>query len=111
MGRIAAGELTQRVTLLTPGEPIPDGRGYKPGPETEATYWAKVEPISGKEVLSLGQTLNTSAYRITLRDQPTIARTPKQRVRWNGETLNVQRVVNDLQQKEYVVLTCFNNGK
>jgi SPP1 family predicted phage head-tail adaptor len=113
MGRIHAGELTQRVTLITPGVPVEDEGlgGYTPGPPVEATYWAKVEPISGGELLTLGQVANYAAYRITLRDQPTISRTAKQRVRWKGETLNVQRVVNDLQQNEYVILTCFNSGK
>jgi SPP1 family predicted phage head-tail adaptor len=113
MGRIAAGELTQRITLITLGAPVPetDRGGSTPGPSVEQSFWAKVEPLSGGEVLALGQVANYSAWRITLRDQPLILRTPKQRVRWNGETLNVQRVVNDYQQKEYVILTCFNSGK
>ena len=113
MGRIAAGELTQRITLITPGPPVLETErgGSRPGPVVEQSFWAKVEPLSGGELLSLGQVANYSAWRITLRSQPFIERTAKQRVRWNGETLNVQRVVNDYQQKEYVILTCFNSGK
>lgn len=113
MGRIASGELTQRITLITPGKPVLElvRGGSLPGPSVESSFWAKVEPISGGELLTLGQVANYSAWRITLRDQPLIQRTTTQRVRWQGETLNVQRVVNDLQQKEYVILTCFNSGK
>lgn len=110
MGQLNSGQLDQRITLLTPGPPVPDGRGgQKPGtlPDTETRLWAKVRPLSGRELLELGQTNNPTAYEITLRHHPVAV---GQKVRWKSDTYNVQRVVSDT-SNEFHKLTCFSSGK
>lgn len=111
MGRIEAGKLRERVTLLTTAAPAPvaDGYGYAAtGPDTEQPLWARVRPLRVGEVLQLGQVANTQAYEITIRRRPGVA--PTQRVRWKELTLNVQGVTPD-ETNEYLLLTCFTSGK
>lgn len=111
MGRLNAGQLQERVALLTTAAAAKDGRGgYVPtGPATEKLLHARVRPLRGTEQLALGQILNSIAYEITIRSYKGFERTAKQRVRWKAETLDVQVVVYD-ENREYVVLTCFNRG-
>lgn len=110
MGRIAAGQLRERVTLLTTAGAASDGRGgYTPsGPDVSTTVWARVRPLSAREKLQLGQVVNSAAYEITIRKLDAAA--AKKRVLWKGETLNVQAVVAD-EDREYQRLTCFNGGQ
>lgn len=110
MGRINAGSLRERVTLLTTASATPDGRGgYTPsGPDVETTVWARVRPLSTFEKLKLGQVVNAAAYEVTIRRLASAA--AKQRVLWQGQTLNVQAVVAD-EDREYQRLTCFNGGE
>lgn len=111
MGILNAGSLNQRVVLLTPGAPVSDGRGgQKPSllPDTETRLWAKVRPLSGRELLELGQTTNPAAYEITIRKHAGVA--VGQKVRWRADSYNVQRLVTDT-SNEYHVLTCLNSGK
>jgi SPP1 family predicted phage head-tail adaptor len=111
MGALNSGDLDQRVTLLTPGPAVPDGRGgQKPStqPDAETPLWAKVRPLSGRELLSLGQTNNPTAYEITIRYRKQVQ--VGQKVRWLGDSFNIQRVVTDTRH-EFHRLTCFNSGK
>jgi SPP1 family predicted phage head-tail adaptor len=108
MGRIAAGELRERIALLTDAPGPSNGRGgFLPGTTTERSLWARVRPLRTGEKLALGQTLNTEAYEITIRHLPAIA--PTQRVRWKGKSFNVQGVTPD-ERQEYLLLTCFTSG-
>lgn len=109
MGRLNAGQLQERVTLLTTAGATPDGRGgYLPsGPDAKATVWARVRPLRMEEKLRLGQVVNSEAYEVTIR---TLASTAKQRVLWKGKSLNVQAVTED-ENREFELLTCFNGGQ
>jgi SPP1 family predicted phage head-tail adaptor len=110
MGRIAAGSLTERITLRTPGPSVPDGRGgQKPGtPGTPVTVWARKVELTGREALRLGQTAATVVVEFTIRKRAGVSVTTL--VEWNGQSYAVQRVVHD-DRHEYSVLTCLNNGR
>lgn len=113
MGKIDAGRLRERVTLLTPSvlPPISDGRGgFRPGgPDTEQTVWARVHPLRADEKLRLGQVVNANSYEITVRRVEGLA-SGKQRIKWQGQDLNVQAVTQD-ESREYQLLTCINSGQ
>jgi len=111
MGRLNAGQLNQRITLLIPGPSVPDGRGGQvAGPATASARWALVRPLRTAEKLALGQTLDSASYEITLRQQTGETVSAHERVRWKGLDLNVQGVSPD-EYNEYWLLTCFNSGK
>ena len=108
MGSINAGQLRERVTLLSSGAPVSDGRGgWFDGPESSAEAWARVRPLRSAEKLALGQVLNADVYEITIRRTAGIS--AKHRLSWNGRTLNVQAVTPD-ENREYYLLTCAHGG-
>jgi SPP1 family predicted phage head-tail adaptor len=110
MGRLNAGQLNQRIVLLTPGAAVKDagGYGFIPGAATETPIWARVRPLSGRETLSLGQVLNAALYEVTIRYRPDAR--ANQRLTWQGKTLNVQAVAPD-EHNEYQLLTCTDGGQ
>lgn len=112
MGKLNAGDLTERIRLLTPGAAQPDGRGgyLAAGLGVAADFWAKVRTLRATEKLALGQTLSSDAIQVVLRHDPGQVHTPRQRVSWQGATYAVQAVETDA-RNEYDTLTCFNSGK
>lgn len=110
MGRIAAGQLTERITLRAPGPSVPDGRGgQNPGPMgAPVTVWARKRELTGTEVLRLGQTAGTGVVEFTIRYRETAGLTSL--VDWQGRDYAVRQVVHD-DRKEYTVLTCLTNGR
>ena len=108
MGKLPAGQLKERITLLTDAPGPSNGRGgYLPSTTTERSLWARVRPLRTGEKLALGQELHTEAYEITIRNLPVIE--PTQRVRWKGKLLNVQGVTPD-EYHEFLLLTCLTSG-
>lgn len=109
MGRLPAGQLKERVVLLTPGPTQEDEQGGRTaiGPPTQTPVWARVRPLKATEKVTLEQTVQQEAYEITIRRHP--AACANQRVTWNGKELNVQAVAAD-EDREYQLLTCFRHG-
>ncbi len=110
MGKLPAGRLQERVTLLTPGSTVSDRRGgsVSAGPGTQTTVWARVRPLKGSEKLALGQVLNDEVFAITIRRLAGV--NVKQRALWKGKSLNVLAVAPD-EDNEYDVLTCAHGGQ
>ncbi|SDY97622.1 phage head closure protein [Hymenobacter psychrophilus] len=109
MGRVAAGNLTERLSLLNPSAPVPDGRGgFLPGVATSPlVVRASVRQLSGLEVLRLGQVLGTSVVEFTIRYTDAVNTTTK--LRWSGRSYGVRQVVHD-PRREFTVLTAVDNG-
>lgn len=111
MGRINAGQLQERVTLLTTAASVADSDGYgflPGGPDTEQQLWARVRPLRTDEKLRLGQIANAEAYEITIRMLKGVS--AKQRIRWKGQDMNITGVTPD-ENREYLLLTCLNSGQ
>lgn len=109
MGRLAAGNLTEEVTLTTPGVAVPDGQGgQRPGVNTTATVPAEVKQLSGRELLRLGLTAAVSVIEVRVRYRSDAAYT--QRLTWQGRSYNVSQVVQDT-RKEFTTFTCQDNGR
>jgi SPP1 family predicted phage head-tail adaptor len=108
MAKLEAGALDERVAILTPGEAVDDGEGgWLPGPFSETPLWARVVAVSGREQVALGQTLNSSTYRVTLRQRSGI--TDKCRVRWKGLEYNVLACLPGV-ARDSITLTIFRSG-
>jgi SPP1 family predicted phage head-tail adaptor len=111
MGKLAAGDLDQRVTILTSAVTISDGQGggEPAGPDLENIVWAKVRTLRAAEKLALGQKLASVMIQVTVRAAPNINRTTQQRVVSQEVTYDVQAVETDT-RREFVILTCFSSG-
>lgn len=104
-----AGLLRERVTLVSNGDGVPDGRGgFRPGPETTQTVWGRVQSLKGSEQLRLGAILTGQVYVITLRLPLEVSET--MRIRWQDKTMSVQSLVREERSRE-VTLTCVDDGK
>lgn len=111
MGRLASGQLQERVTLLTTATVVADesGYGYVPGgDDIEQLLWARVRPLKEYEKLRLGLVANSDSYEVTIRNRPDVS--ASQRLKWKGQTLNITGVRPD-ENREYLLLTCFDSGR
>lgn len=110
MGRLAAGNLTERISLRNPSAPVSDGRGgFRPGvPTTPVVVSASVRVLSGAEVLRLGQVLGTSVAEFTVRYTTNV--TTATTVTWQGRSYGVKQVAQDV-RREFTTLTCSDNGR
>jgi SPP1 family predicted phage head-tail adaptor len=85
-----AGELDQRVIVQRHVRVPDEGGGYAESWEDEATVWAKVEPIGGRERVQAQQTEAPVNYRITVRRRTDIS--AGDRLLWLGRVLNIRFV-------------------
>lgn len=110
MGRINAGQLNHRISLITDGAGVEDGQGgFLPGGEgSESQLWARVRPLRGTEALRLGQQLNGMVYEVTIRFRSDVS--GSNRLTWQGKTLNVQQVLPD-ENKEFLTLYALDSGQ
>lgn len=110
MGRLNAGDLTERISLTNPTAAVSDGRGGQlPGaPATPVEAYAQKRELSGAEVLRLGQTLGASIVEFTIRYREDVSTTTL--VTWQGRSYGIRQVVHD-SRKEFSALTCVDNGR
>lgn len=66
------GELRHRVALQAPTTTREAGGGFVPVFATDATVWASINTVSGREELGLQQTQNVARVRIVIRHHATI---------------------------------------
>lgn len=104
MARLAAGSLTERITIYTPGPTTHGPFGATPtGPETRQTVYAKVEVLRGTEALRLGLEQGGTVYRVTVRQNPGPDVSRLQRMEWKGKTLATTSVQPAL-ERDHAVL-------
>jgi len=100
--------LNRKLVLETPVE-MPDGAGgFLKGWTELGTVWAQVEGRTGRERVSGGATVSSSAYRITVRATPygSLQRPgASQRLRGDGTIFVIRAVVDRGTDGRY--LTCF----
>lgn len=60
-------------------------------PTTIGTFWARVEPLTGRELEQAMQKWAEARFRITIRRQPGLAYTikPADHIEWNSQSLDV----------------------
>ncbi|TGE05561.1 phage head completion protein [Hymenobacter fodinae] len=104
MGRIAAGELTERVTLYTPGPSTQGPFGATAtGPEKEESVYANVQALRGTEALRLGLEQGGTVYRIVVRQNPGPDVSRLQRLVWKGRSMALTFVQPTL-ERDHAVL-------
>lgn len=82
-GRIAAGDLRERITLQARAAGQ-DSLGAPNGAWADvATVWAKAEPLTGREYFAAGQMQAATDVRFTIRYRADVVET--MRVVWRGE--------------------------
>ena len=110
---MSAGQLRERITLLTDFPAEPDGQGgFLPAASgaVETVVWGKVEALRGTAQLALGAVATGQVFTVTIRTNGPLTPYPNQRLRWKARSLSVQ-LVQPTQARDYWLLTCFDNGR
>ena len=110
-----AGELRTRVTIQSEVQVADSGGGAYHAWSTVATTWAKVEPLSGRELLQAEQLQSEVTHLITIRyrsglhagmrvieGEPDTADEPS----GGGLVWNIRTVTNPDQHKRWLELRC-----
>jgi len=69
---VRIGELDHRLALQAPTVTRETGGGVVKSFATDSTVWGSLNPISGKEVLSISQPQKVSTFKIVIRHHATI---------------------------------------
>ena len=90
------GERRHRIEILAQSTQQ-DGYGQRVEVwQPVASTWAAVEAQSGGEGVRGGGMVGESTYRVTILRRSDVPVTPKNRLRWQGRTLEVSGVVETL---------------
>ncbi len=100
------GPLNKRVAIRSAsrtrddyGEPIASW-------STDATVWASVEPISGREMLNAQQQHAEITHRIRMRYQPGTSVTAEKRILFDSRDFEIVSVINRKEKKRMLELLC-----
>lgn len=118
MGRLNAGDLTERVRLILPGPSVPDGRGgQKPGGVEGATHEraAAVRVLRAAERTRNGLPITSQAWEVTVRAQHPLAQDPflqaaKGQLEWNNETAAILSVEPDPRREFFTLFVSNHRG-
>ena len=98
------GRLRHRLVLQSKVEVRGAGGGVTTTWSTEAIVWGAIEPLSGKEYLSIQQTQNEATVRIVLRYYSGLDET--WRVVNGGRAYAIESVINENDRDRQLVLMC-----
>ena len=87
-----AGLLSERIEIQLPTETQAADGQVIPSFASIGTYWARVEPLSGNELIRAQATQIAATHRITMRYTPAI--TERCRIIYRGSKLDVTNVAN-----------------
>lgn len=105
---VRAGRLTERVTVQREGADIYDSRGQvETAPDTVATVWARVNPLSGEEAVTARKIEANTTHEVTIRYSSDVAHiTPEWWLLWSGRRLDINQALNPENRNEELVLLC-----
>ena len=86
------GDLREKIDIQEVTEARAPGGGTSKSWNTVTTVWAQVVPLTGGEAFAQGIARSTQFYRIVIRHLAGI--TPRNRVVWNGQPLNIRTVAD-----------------
>lgn len=104
---VKIGDLRERVALQQEASVVADGGGgYDFTWQTVATVWARVRPLSGRELAARGGMESPVNYEVTLRRRTDAALTTGWRLLWGTIPLNIRSVRNMDERGEFLTLDC-----
>jgi SPP1 family predicted phage head-tail adaptor len=108
-GRRPIGKLRHRIVLQSKVETRGAAGGVVSTWETQDTVFGAIEPLSGKEYLSIQQTQNEASVRIVIRYNASVDAT--WRAVNGGRAYDIQAVINDDSRNIWLTLMCLHGVK
>lgn len=103
---IDAGDLRHRVTWQRPAASRNAIGQVLPAWTTVGTFWGRVEPLGGRELVNAQQIKETVRFRITLRNVGAIAADDRFLFEGTGRAFNVESVVRRDEMGAVLDLLC-----
>jgi SPP1 family predicted phage head-tail adaptor len=102
--KLTAGDMRERVVVQSMTTVADGGGGLTETWATFQTLWARVAPVSGREVEASGRLTSVETYLIYIRYRTDIL--TGMRIIWNGKTLNIRSVDNRDEHREFLTMEC-----
>ena len=100
------GELNERIELQKK-DYVDDGQGgVSEDWVTQATVWAAVRPLTGRERMHSDMLIAEGGYKIVLRNRSDLDIRENWRVVWRGRNMGIRFVEYGGPQNPYLVLDC-----
>lgn len=100
------GAMRERVTLQAGAQIADAGGGYVLSWVTKATVWARVKPLSGREVAARGGLEASQMYEVTIRARQDVEIIAGDRLVWRSRFHNVRTIKNFDERGAYLTLEC-----
>ena len=98
-------EFRHRLTWLSPGTATRSGTGQNLIPWTNnGTFWAKVEPLAGMELMNARQVKATISHKITMRNVGAIAASNRFYFEATGRIFNIDVVFRIDEQNAFYAI-------
>lgn len=98
----SAGKMRRQAVLESPQEVSDGAGGYSLSWQEEATLWAEMRPLSGKEKVVADKLQASLTHRVVLRYRDGV--TPQMRLQMDGRYFNIRRVINVEERNEFLEL-------
>jgi len=98
------GQLRHRISIQTNTPTTNDFNEEVEGWSTDATTWASIEPMSGKELVNAQQVVANITHKIIIRFRSGIA--PQQRILFGSRIFNIESVINPEERNRELQLLC-----
>ncbi len=100
------GPLNKRVAIRSVSSTQDDYNEPVLSWSTDATVWASVEPISGRELLAADQQHAETTHRIRMRYQPSTTVTAEKRLLYDSRIFEIVSVIDKKERKHMLELLC-----
>ena len=102
-----AGRLRHRVSIQSTSESTDAFGALTDSWSTDATVWASIEPISGREAQIAKQTNPLVSHRVVMRYRSGV--TPKNRILFGSSVYHITEVINPDQRNISLRLMCIED--
>lgn len=106
--KVKAGDLPHRVEIQSFTETRDAYGGVTKTPVTDATVWARVSPLSGREYWQAAQVQSETTHEIEIRYRTRPE--AKQRVLWGSRVFEILSVINPEERNVKLLLMCKETG-
>lgn len=100
------GPMRKRVAIQTATRPRDDYGEPIPSWSTDATVWASIEPLNGRELVSAQQQHAETTHRVRMRFQPGTTVTAQKRLLFGSRIFEIISVINHKEKKRMLELLC-----
>jgi SPP1 family predicted phage head-tail adaptor len=100
-----AGDMRHRLTLLTASAGPQSRTGQLPTIYTPAgTFWANVDPLTGRELVNAKQVKATISHKITMRQVAAIKPTDRFQFQGTARLFNIETVIRIGEQNGFYLI-------